>query len=160
MAAVFEKYEPGLDKRAMYKTNSTELSHDLVQKTFLKTLLYLQKGGKVHLMQGFLNHVLNGLVIDEYRKNKTLSLDVLLEKGFEPGFDQNERLMNVFDGKEVILLIPLLPKKYELIVRMRYLQDLTLKEIALLTKQSENTVAVQASRGVAKLKLLYEEVHK
>jgi RNA polymerase sigma factor (sigma-70 family) len=66
----------------------------------------------------------------------------------------------VFDGKAVVLLIPLLPEKYESVILMRYLQGLSLKEIALLTKQSENTVAVQAHRGVAKLKKIYDEVHQ
>jgi RNA polymerase sigma-70 factor (ECF subfamily) len=160
MAVAFIKYDPDMERLALYKTNNVELSHDLVQATFLRTLLYLQKGGKVHLMRSFLNHVLNDLVIDEYRKHKTASLDVLLEKGFDLSFDDNERLMNVFDGKAVVLLIPLLPEKYESVIRMRYLQGLSLKEIALLTKQSENTVAVQAHRGVAKLKKIYDEVHQ
>lgn len=38
---------------------------------------------------------------------------------------------------------------------MRYAQDLSLKEIALITGQSRNTVAVQAHRGLIKLKILY-----
>ena len=40
-------------------------------------------------------------------------------------------------------------------MRMRYVQDLSLKEIALLTGQTANTIAVQLHRGLAKLKLLY-----
>lgn len=40
-------------------------------------------------------------------------------------------------------------------MRMRYAQDLSLTEIALITKQSKNTVAVQAHRGLEKLKQLY-----
>jgi DNA-directed RNA polymerase specialized sigma24 family protein len=44
-------------------------------------------------------------------------------------------------------------------MRMRYVQDLSLKEMSLLTGQTENTVAVQAHRGLAKLRVLYEETH-
>lgn len=142
-------------RRALYKTNNQEVSKDLVQTTFLKTLLYLQKGGKVDLMRSFLNHILADLIVDEYRKNKTLSLDNLLEKGFEPGYSDFERNINILDGKALSLLIPLLPQKYELVIRLRYVEGLTLKEIALITSQSENTVAVQVHRGLAKLKQLY-----
>ncbi len=39
-------YRNTLLKRALYKTNDIEASKDLVQNTFLKTLLYLQKGGQ------------------------------------------------------------------------------------------------------------------
>lgn len=155
MTAAHSNHNNGLLRHALYKTSSTETSQDLVQTTFLKTLLYLRKGGKIDLMRSFLNHILNDLIVDEYRKNKAVSLDVLLEKGFEPIFDDYKRNINVLDGKQIILLIPQLPKKYELVMRMRYVQGLTLKEMALITGQSENTVAVQAHRGLKKLRRIY-----
>jgi RNA polymerase sigma-70 factor (ECF subfamily) len=155
MTLVHGSYESALLRRAMYKTNDSDVSQDLVQTTFLKTLVYLQKGGKIDLMHSFFNHVLNALIIDEYRKSKISSLDVLLEKGFELGSDDYERSTNVLDGKKIIDLIPQLPKKYELVIRMRYLKDLSLKEMSLITGQSENTMAVQVHRGLVKLKKLY-----
>jgi len=106
-------------------------------------------------MKPFLYHILNQLIIDEYRKSKSSSLDVLLEKGFEPEYDHSERIFNVFDGKAALLLIQYLPAKYEKVMRMRYAQDLSLKEISLITGQSRNAVAVQAHRGLIKLKKLY-----
>lgn len=142
-------------RRALYKTSDSEMSQDLVQTTFLKTLVYLQKGGKIDLMHSFLNHVLNDLIIDEYRKKKMVSLDVLLENGFDPGVNNFKRDQDVLDGERIIMLIPQLSEKYELVVRLRYLKGLSLKEMALITGQSENTVAVQVHRGMAKLKKLY-----
>lgn len=153
-------YEKGLLKRASYKINDSEVGQDLVQTTFLKTLLYLQKGGKIDVMKSFLNHVLRDLIIDEYRKNKMTSLDILLEKGFEPIFDEHDRTINILDGREIIFMIPLLPKKYRSVIQMRYLKNLSLKEISLITGQSQNTVAVQLHRGLAKLKIIYEEMHE
>lgn len=153
-------FQADLEKRVLYKTNNVELGHDLVQDTFLKTFLYLQKGGKITLKKSFLNHILNDLIVDEYRKSKTMSLDILLEKGFDPGGDDQEQAMNIFDGKQVVLLIPFLPEKYQTVMRLRYMQDLSLKEISLITGQTLNTVAVQAHRGLEKLKNLYDESHQ
>lgn len=94
--------------------------------------------------------------MDEYRKHKTVSLDALLEKGFEPSADHPaDRLTNTLDGKTAFFLIEQLPTKYQKILRMRYTQDLSLKEISTITGQSKNTIAVQAHRGLEKLKLLY-----
>ncbi len=83
MSDAHDDYQGALLRRAIYKTNDTEVSQDLVQTTFLKTLLYLQRGGKIDLMRSFLNHVLGDLIVDEYRfrKNKAVSLDTLLEGG-------------------------------------------------------------------------------
>jgi len=38
---------------------------------------------------------------------------------------------------------------------MKYVQDLSLKEISLLTGKSKNAVAVQLHRGLEKFKQLY-----
>ena len=156
MSVAHSDDESALLRRALYKTNNSEVSQDLVQTTFLKTLVYLRKGGKVDLMRSFLNHILNDLIVDEYRhrKNKIVSLDTLLENGFEPGTSDLGRSIDMLDGKGIVSLIPQLPKKYELVIRLRFLKDLSLKEIASITGQSENTVAVQVHRGLAKLKEL------
>jgi len=148
-------YERGMNSYAFFKVGSRATGQDLVQDTFTKTWRYLVKGGKVYLMKPFLYHILNQLIIDEYRKCKTSSLDVLLEKGFEPGLDDSERAVNTLDGKAAMLLIQYLPIKYGEVMRMRYAQDLSLKEISLITGQSRNAVAVQVHRGLAKLRKLY-----
>jgi len=106
-------------------------------------------------MKAFLYHVLNNLIVDEYRKRKTTSLDVLLEKGFEPSTGHPVGLFDILDGKAALLLIQRLPVAYQKIMRMRYVQDLSLKEMAIITGHSKNALAVQAHRGLEKLKLLY-----
>ncbi|MBY0310277.1 sigma-70 family RNA polymerase sigma factor [Patescibacteria group bacterium] len=150
-----DNYERALIRRALYKTNDYEMSKDLVQTTFLKTIQYLRKGGRIDMMRSFLSHILNALIVDEYRKKKPVSLDALLENGFEPGFDDSKSTENIIDGEQIIFLIPQLPRKYAEVIQMRYLKSLSLKEMALLTGQSENTVAVQVHRGLVKLRKLY-----
>src|SRR3989344_2941061 len=148
-------YEKGMNARAFYKVGNHALGQDLVQDTFMKTWTYLVRGGKIDIMKAFLYHILNNLIVDEYRKHKATSLDVLLEKGYEPSTGRSGHLSDVFDGKAALLLIQYLPVKYQKVMRMRYAQDLSLTEISLLTGQSKNTVAVQAHRGLEKLKVLY-----
>lgn len=155
MTVACNAYQGSLIRRAQYKTNNREVSQDLVQTTFLKTMQYLIRGGKINLMRSFLNHILNALIVDEYRKKKATSLDILIENGFEPAEDDSKRMENISDGKSLVFLIPKLPKKYALVIQMRYLRGLSLKEISALTGQSENTVAVQLHRGLVKLRKLY-----
>ncbi len=108
-------------------------------------------------MRIFLNHILRGLIIDEYRRRKLVSLDILLEKGFDPSFDDTEKAMDMHEGKKMILLIDRLPVKYQLVMRLRHEKDLSLSEIAAITGQTNNTVAVQLYRGLKKLKVLVHE---
>lgn len=148
-------HEKGLNKHAFFRVPDRTMSEDLVQETFMKTWSYLLRGGKIDVMKAFLYHVLNNLIVDEYRKHKNVSLDALLEQGFEPGVDPSERLVDFMDGKKALLLIQRLPEKYHKVMRMRYVQDLSLKEMSLITGQTKNSLAVQAYRGLQKLKLLY-----
>lgn len=150
-------YRKSLTGHALYKTNNSDTSDDLVQATFLKAFVYLQKGGKINTMRIFLNHILRGLIIDEYRRRKLVSLDILLEKGFDPSFDDTEKAMDMHEGKKMILLIDRLPVKYQLVMRLRHEKDLSLSEIAAITGQTNNTVAVQLYRGLKKLKVLVHE---
>lgn len=147
-------FEQSLLKRSFFKVNNRALAGDLVQATFLNTWKYLVKYGKIDSMRAFLFHVLNNLIVDEYRKNKPVSLDLMTEGGFQLAVDDSDRLVNKIDGKTAMLLIPLLTKKHREVITMRYIEDMSLGDIATKTKQSKNTVAVQIHRGAEKLAIL------
>ena len=156
LTSAHHDYEKGLNLYAFSKIHSHATGEDLVQDTFMKTWSYLVRGGKIDIMKAFLYHVLNQLIVDQYRKHKTVSLNVLLEKGFEPIAGDPRRILNALDGRAALLLIQRLPATYQKVMRMRYIQDLSLKEMSLITGQSKNSIAVQAHRGLEKLKLLYD----
>ncbi|KKP33026.1 MAG: hypothetical protein A2312_01200 [Candidatus Staskawiczbacteria bacterium RIFOXYB2_FULL_32_9] len=149
-------FEKKLNIHAFYKLQDHELGQDLVQDAFIKTWKYLVRGGKIEIMRAFLYHILNDLIVDKYRKHKIGSLNALMEKGFEPKINNSERLFNYIDGKALVLLIAQLPEKYQKIMRMKYVQELSIKEMSLITGQSKNAITVQAHRGLEKLKLLYK----
>lgn len=69
-------YGVALNKHSYFKLGNRSQSTDLVQDTFIKTWSYLVKGGKIEVMKAFLYHVLNNLIVDEYRKRKTVSHEV------------------------------------------------------------------------------------
>lgn len=149
----YHDYKKGLDKHSLFKVSNVALSENLVQDTFLKTWKYIVRGGKIEIMKAFLYKVLNGLIIDEYRKHKTVSLDQIIENGFEPqDNDDAEKIFDFLDSKRAMLMIALLPKKYKILMGMKYKQNLSLAEIAKNTGQSKNTASVQLSRGLVMLK--------
>ncbi len=152
----YDMYKKVLASHAFYKINDHMISEDLVQETYLKTWNYLVKGGKIEKMKAFLYHVLNNLIVDQYRKHKESSLDFLLEKGFEPDFDNTEAVTNILDGRSAFILIEKLPESYREVMKMKFVQDLSLEEMALITGKSRNTLAVRLHRGAQKLKQLYQ----
>ncbi len=154
-AFAHKKYASDLCLYSSSKIKNPMLAEDLVQETFIRTWRYIADGGKIETMKSFLYRILNNLIVDEYRKHKTVSLDEMLENGFEITHNESDRIYDRFDGHIAILLISKLPKKYRLILRMRYENNLSLAEISALTRQQKNTTAVQLHRGLEKLKTIY-----
>jgi RNA polymerase sigma-70 factor, ECF subfamily len=157
LTAGYDDFGVSLKRYARSRTHNLPLTDDLIQDTFLKTWKYLVKGGKIEIMEAFLYHILKALIIDEYRKRKATSLDVLIEKGFSPTVDTTLQHNDILDGTQAIALIGELPPLYQKVMRLRYIQDLSIAEISLITGKSRNTVAVQTHRGLEKLKVLYRE---
>lgn len=151
-------HEKALNKYAFFKSNDKAKSEDMVQDTFMKAWSYLIKGGKILMMKAFLYHILNNIIIDQYRKHKTISLDDLMDKGFDPGENHVEQDLDFLDGKAAILLIKFLPANYQRVMNMRYVKMLSIQEIAEITGQSRNAVAVQAHRGIVMLRTLYKRL--
>ncbi len=157
----YQKYEKGLKWHAFLKISDSAISQDLVQNTFMKTWKYVINGGKIYKMKAFLYRVLNHLVVDEYRKHKTESLDKLIEKKQfeEPNSRYPERICDIFDGRSIQGLVDKLPEKFQQVVHMRYIKNLSIEEISSITKQSKNTIAVQSYRGRKELQKLYSRVY-
>lgn len=61
-------YDKMLNAHAFFKMQDQAMGEDMVQETFMKTWMYLVRGGKIDTMKAFLYHVLNDLIVDEYRK--------------------------------------------------------------------------------------------
>ena len=153
-----EEYSDALFRYSFYKISDREAAKDLVQETYAKTWSYLAKGGEeIKNMRAFFYRTLNNLIIDEYRKKKTISLDQMAEAGFDPEWNNPENQEDKLDGEKAIAMLRHIPPMYQEVIFMRYVEDLTLKEIASITGESENAVAVKVHRGLKKVKKVYDK---
>jgi RNA polymerase sigma-70 factor (ECF subfamily) len=150
LTSAHNDYGKGLNSYAFFKLRDHAVGEDMVQDTFLKTWSYIVRGGKIQTMRAFLYHILNNLIVDQYRKkkNKNASLDAMLENGYEPSGTDSENPFNTLGGKMAFPLIQRLPEKYKKVMRMKYVQLLNLEEISLLLGQTKNATAVQLHRGL------------
>lgn len=158
-AQAHEDYVDMLRKSAFFKVHSKSLSEDLVQETFLKTWKYIIKGGEIATMKAFLYHVLNNLIIDEYRKqqNKVSSLELMMENGFDVATNEHNHKGESIDLETAIEYINTIPKKYKEVVHMKIVLSMSTDEIALLLKRTKNSITVQLHRGLKLIQSLHQE---
>ncbi len=154
LATAYSDYSKSLHAFVLRKLSNCSTGEDLVQQAFLKTWLYLKRGGKIISMKAFLYRIVNNLIIDEYRKHKIVSLESLLEEGYQV-VDYDTPPGHVLDKKSALALIDHLPPRYKKIMHMRYRDDLSLDEISKMTRKSKNNISVQLHRSTEKLKQLY-----
>lgn len=127
---------------------SRELAEDIFQDTFIKAIATIQQGRYVETGKflAWINRIAHNLIIDHFRREKnenTFSADAvdydivnnakLSEKSVEDTMS-NEQVL-----ADVVHLIDLLPPSQQSVIRMRYFEDLSFKEIAEKTNVSINT---------------------
>lgn len=152
----YDEHADALFRHCLFKVHDREIAKDILQDTFTKVWGYIAKGKEIDNMRAFIYKVLNNLVVDEYRKKKNSSLDIMAEDGFDPKAENLSKIEDVMDGERAIALLSKLDDRYKDALFLRYVNGLEISEIAEITGDAENTVSVHIHRGLKKLKELYE----
>lgn len=151
----YEAYADAIFRFCYFRLYDRERASELMQETFLKAWDYLSRTEKkVENLRAFLYKIATNLVIDEsrQRKKRTVSLEDLHEQGFDPGEDLTGDMKAMIDHQAVLLALDSLDDKYKEAVKMRYVDDLAVKEIAHLLNDNENNVSVKIHRGLKQLR--------
>lgn len=148
----YDLYNDSIFRYCLYKTNDRNRAVDLTQEVFLKAWEYVSQGNTVRNSKSLLFTIANHLVVDSYRKKKSESLDSLLESGFDPTHDEKP-IQDLRDDTETAnALLNSLEGKHKEVIILRYIEELSVKEIAKIMNESENTTSVRIHRALEKLK--------
>jgi len=154
----FDKHADALFRHAYFRVRNREIALDLSQDTFTKTWDYLVKGNTVEQFKPFLYRTLNNLIIDEYRRKSSESLDEMFDDDINEGMFEElrtggrEEVEMAFDAKQLKETLVVLPDQYREVVVLRYVDGLMPQEIAEVTGESVNVISVRIHRGLAWLK--------
>ncbi len=125
-----------------------ELAEDIFQDTFIKAIVTIQQGryfesGK---FLGWINRIAHNLIIDHFRKEKnenTVSADAyeydILNNNTHVDLSVEDILSNEQVLADVVKMVNFLPDVQQEVVRMRFFEELSFKEIAEKTDVSINT---------------------
>lgn len=147
---LLNRTQTGIFSYIIFIVHNKEVANDLFQETFLKAITKLKEGkyspsGKFN---GWLIRIAHNAIMDWYRRQK--SKHIIDTDGSELAIAEMSDQMIMETSREDLLanaqvmedvrsLIDFLPENQRQIVRMRYYQNLSFKEIAALTQCSINT---------------------
>ncbi len=149
-----------LFRHIYFRISNRERAIEIAQEVFMKTWDYLNKGNEIENIQAFIYKVSNNLIINEYQRRKIpLSIETLYENdGINPPSSENvvKDLEKEEDIKKVLNRLSSIKEEYREAIYMKYIDELSVKEIAEILNETESNVSVRIHRGLEKLKEIYK----
>jgi RNA polymerase sigma-70 factor, ECF subfamily len=157
------KYQHRLLRYLLYLTGNRELAEDLFQEVWMRVMV---RGGQYNGQARFetwLFTIARNLVIDHRRKRTMSSLDELIE-----GASEDDRAMNLEiaadgpspfdyfsrleDRERIVAALLGLDTLHREVLVLRFQEELSLEEIAKVTRAHLSTVKSRLYRGLAMMK--------
>ena len=158
----YDLYINQLYRFVYFKVGSREEAEDLCSAVFLKTWNYiLENSLRDHkTLKALLYKIARNLIIDHYRKNKdreTISLDG--GNGIEV-IDEKQSAAKAMELKTDLLVLetklPQLKDDYREVIILRFVNELSIKEIAEILDKPKGNIRVLVFRALKALKELLE----
>ena len=151
----------------MSKIKNRDLSEDIFQDTFIKVINSLQKGkyNEEGKFLPWMMRIAHNLMIDHFRKEAKMrkvrptdEFDIfdVLDDGNK---NQEEVMMQTQVHADLKVLIEQLPEDQKEVLKMRYFEDLSFKQISDLTGTSINTALGRMRYALINLRKLAEKQH-
>lgn len=165
---IFEKaygeYADALFRFAYYRVSDREQAMDITEDAFVRFWEALSRG-EVKEPRAFLFKVIRNLIIDWYRKKKSIPLQDFGQPKHEG--EEGENFMDMFAGniagadilseaRIIIEKIQALEPIYREALYLRYVEELSPKEISEITGEDTNLISVRVNRGLKLLKAAFK----
>jgi RNA polymerase sigma-70 factor (ECF subfamily) len=165
---LIEQYQHRLLRYLLFLTGRRDVAEDLFQETWMRVLIRgAQYNGKARF-DTWLFTIARNLVIDLSRKRTMSSLDEMSENNeddrpFEvpmSGPSPLEQFASREDSAEVAEVLLTLDASYREVLVLRFYEELSLEDIAGVTRAPLSTVKSRLYRGLASLKPELERLRK
>ena len=157
---LIEQYQHRLLRYLLFLTGKRDLAEDLFQETWMRVLTRgTQYDGRARF-DTWLFTIARNLVIDNSRKRRVASLDEMTEnsedaQAFEIASGDPSPLDHLRTGEQTAHLATILLKldrAYREVLTLRFHEELSLEEIATVTRSPLSTVKSRLYRGLAALR--------
>jgi RNA polymerase sigma-70 factor (ECF subfamily) len=156
---IFEKaYEELADpifRYIYYRVFDRDIARELTQETFFKVWDYIAKGKKIDNIKAFIYRTAHNIMVNSIRnKKQTDSIEALEEEiGFEiKDTQQEETNTQISDIASILDSFTILAEKDAELMRLRYVDGLSIEEISKITRYSVSNISVKIHRLLERLK--------
>lgn len=155
--AIYEAESDAIFRFCLIRVSDREQALDITQETFTRLWQSMEKGDTILNNRAYLFTVAHRLIIDWYRKKKSVSLDAMVdeETGVEydpPDQAAADNLELASEGRYLLDKIKELSPGHRQAVYLRYVEGLSPQEIGDILGISSNAASVRVNRGLDELR--------
>ncbi|MFA6514941.1 MAG: RNA polymerase sigma factor [Candidatus Paceibacterota bacterium] len=157
---IYENEADAIFRFCLIRVSDREQAMDITEETFLRLWQNLLSGKEILNTRAFLFTITRNLIIDWYRKKKSIPFfkmnDAIFNEG-EMGYDPSDEMSTSLletkaEGRYLLEKISELTPSYRQPVYLRYVEDLSPVEIGEILGISANAASVRINRGLLELK--------
>ncbi len=155
---VYDLYIKRIFRFVYFKVPTKQEAEDITSEVFLRAWKYLQEN-RVEYIRAFLYQIARNAVMDFYREQA--KMDITRDEGVLENIEDDNDLVGTIELKadlaEVLEALKLLKDEYQEVVIMKYLDDMSTKEIASVLRKKPGSVRVQIHRALNALREQLED---
>ncbi|QIG89828.1 sigma-70 family RNA polymerase sigma factor [Chryseobacterium sp. POL2] len=169
LSRLIQRHQKELFSFIFYKVLDEELANDLFQETFMKIIVTLKEGRYKEENKFILwaKRIAHNLIIDHYRlkaKHIKVSESSYQDEEFsifdiikEPEDNIEDFLINQQINTDLFRILGMLPENQQEVIKLRFFDGLSFKEIAEHTNSSINTTLGRVRYALINLRKIMED---
>lgn len=156
---LISRYHPYVYKFLIKMTGNEDVSEDITQETFIKLIRNIDKFdiyGKAKFST-YIITLCKNCYIDYFRKNNKYINDIYINETLNIEYDNvEEKVLDKIQYEDINTSFEKLPEDQRIVIKMKYIEGLTLKEIGEKLEIEPKTIKSRIHNGVVKLRKLFE----
>ncbi|MBI5230166.1 MAG: RNA polymerase sigma factor [Candidatus Magasanikbacteria bacterium] len=156
---LYDLYAPRLYRFVYFKVSSAHDAEDLTAEIFLKAWEYVNGKKEIESFSGLLYTIARNVIIDFYRHRATGREEVIEKEMLERASDKGvaaEKMSEAHDARAMLEHLQKLKEEYREVLTLRYVDELEVKEIAVILGKSQLNVRVMTHRALGALRRIVE----
>lgn len=158
-AYFYNQYVARIYRFVFMKVSDKDLAQDMTQEIFLKVWQQMVDKKQIKSFTAFIFRIARNTVIDHYRQkdNQSLPLEYIEDISQDQASSPDKHLDKHLDLKRLLQNLQNLKDEYKEVLLLRYVEDLSIDDIAQVIQKDKNNVRVLIHRALNKLKELSHE---
>ncbi|HCC22913.1 TPA: hypothetical protein DF272_01905 [Candidatus Falkowbacteria bacterium] len=158
---LYDAYVDKIFRFVLYKVSSVEDAEDITAEVFLKSWQFIRTTNKrVSNLNALLYRIARNAVIDYYRQKKRQDLPLTDEDQYRDIVDSRDVERDIdlkLEVKNIERALDRIKDDYREVIILRYVEDMSINEIASIINKSKSNVRVLLHRAIKRIQEILSE---